>query len=76
MFCTRVAKVSRATLYRLMNANRMNPDANAMRSMRRSGEGRTDGATDGSSDPGGADDSDDSDAGSHRPRAVAAMPVG
>jgi DNA-binding NtrC family response regulator len=69
--------VSRATLYRLMNANRMNPDANAMRSMRRAGgEGRTDGGTDGSSDPGGADDGDDSDAGSHRPRAVAAVSVG
>ncbi|BFG76365.1 sigma-54 dependent transcriptional regulator [Paraburkholderia terrae] len=69
--------VSRATLYRLMNANRMNPDSNAMRSMRRaSGEGRTDGGTDGSSDPGGADDDDDSDAGSHRPRAVAAVSLG
>jgi len=64
--------VSRATLYRLMNANRMNPDANAMRSMRRaSGEGRTDGGTDGSSD-----DGDDSDSGSHRARAVAAVSVG
>ena len=73
----RESGVSRATLYRLMNANRMNPDANAMRSMRRAGgEGRTDGGTDGSSDPGGADDGDDSDAGSHRPRAVAAVSVG
>jgi hypothetical protein len=43
-----------------------------MRSMRRaSGEGRTDGGTDGSSD-----DGDDSDSGSHRARAVAAVSVG
>jgi hypothetical protein len=47
-----------------------------MRSMRRaSGEGRTDGGADGSSD-GSSDDGDDSDAGSHRARAVAAVSAG
>jgi hypothetical protein len=70
--------VSRATLYRLMNANRMNPDANPMRSMRRAGsEGRTDGGADdganGGSGSNSADDDGDSDAGPHRARAVAAV---
>ena len=65
--------VSRATLYRLMNANRMTPDANPMRPTRRgTGEGRTDGA-DGSSGSDNPDSTDDDEAGTHRTRAVAAV---
>jgi len=63
--------VSRATLYRLMNANRMNPDSNSTR--RAGGEGRTDGGANGASGSNSADDGDDSDAGPHRARAVAAV---
>jgi DNA-binding NtrC family response regulator len=72
--------VSRATLYRLMNANRMSADANPARPARRGGgEGRAGGGADESAAAAsmssrGERDSDDT--GAHGQRAVAAVPAG
>ncbi|MEM5339915.1 sigma-54 dependent transcriptional regulator [Paraburkholderia azotifigens] len=58
--------VSRATLYRLMNANRMNPDTAPPRPARRTG------GADGPSGSGNPEGTDDDDARIHPGRAIAA----
>jgi len=69
--------VSRATLYRLMSANRMNAEAQPARTTRRAGnDNAADGSADGAADHGDGGSrtkgADDEDAGSHRRRTVAA----